>query len=238
MENDVQLIHKVLSGDDDAFTTLVRKHQKSVHALAWRRIGDFHFAEEIAQDAFLRAYKGLPKLKNPSQFSGWLYVITNRLCNSWFKKNKSIITLVEDAPAVESQRTSYERYALDEQEKAAEVSRQKRVQQLLAKLPESERTVMVLYYLGEMTTKEISKFLGVSVNTIKSRLQRARKRLQQKEELLVQEILGGVQWKQISPMVPGKVRSLVVDRDRLYVVTKRRGMFHILLDEDNYTVNH
>ena len=192
MENDAQLIHKVLSGDDDAFTALVRKHQKSVHALAWRRIGDFHFAEEIAQDTFLRAYKGLPKLKNPSQFSGWLYVITNRLCNSWLEKNKSIITLVEDVPVAESQRTSYERYVLDEQEKEAKVSRQKRVRQLLAKLPESERTVMTLYYLGEMTTKEISKFLGVSVNTIKSRLQRARKRLQQKEELLVQEILGGV----------------------------------------------
>ena len=63
MENDAQLIHKVLSGDDEAFTTLVRKHQKSVHALAWRRIGDFHFAEEIAQDTFFRAYKGLPKTK-------------------------------------------------------------------------------------------------------------------------------------------------------------------------------
>ena len=61
------------------------------------------------------------------------------------------------------------------------------------KLPESERTVVTLYYLGEMTTKEISKFLGVSVNTITSRLRRARKRLQEKEELLVQEILGGVQ---------------------------------------------
>ena len=192
MENDAQLIHKVLSGDDDAFTALVRKHQKSVHALAWRRIGDFHFAEEIAQDTFLRAYKGLPKLKNPSQFSGWLYVITNRLCNSWLKKNKSIIKSVEDVPVVEMHQMSYERYMSERHEKEAKESRQKRVRQLLAKLPESERTVMVLYYLGEMTTKEISKFLGVSVNTIKSRLQRARKRLQQKEELLVQEILGGV----------------------------------------------
>ena len=82
MENDAQLIHKVLSGDDEAFTTLVRKHEKSVHALAWRRMGDFHFAEEIARDTFLRAYKGLPKLKNPSQFSGWLYVITNRFCKT------------------------------------------------------------------------------------------------------------------------------------------------------------
>ena len=193
MENDAQLIYRVLSGDDEAFTALVRKYQKGVHALAWRRIGDFQFAEEIAQDTFLRAYKGLPKLKDPRQFSGWLYVITNRLCNSWLEKNKSIIKSVEDVPVAEIQRMSYERYALEEQEKKAKMSRQKRVRQLLEKLPESERTVVTLYYLGEMTTKEISKFLGVSVNTITSRLQRARKRLQQKEELLVQEILGGVQ---------------------------------------------
>ena len=193
MESDVQLIYKVLSGDDEAFTTLVRKHQKSVHALAWRRIGDFHFAEEIVQDTFLRAYKALPKLKDPRQFSGWLYVITNQLCNTWLKKNKSIIESVEDIPVAEVQRMSYERYALDTQEKEAKASRQKLVQQLLMKLPESERTVVTLYYLGEMSTREISKFLGVSVNTITSRLQRARKRLQEKDELLVQEILGGVQ---------------------------------------------
>ena len=193
MESDVQLIYKVLSGDDEAFTALVRKHQKSVHALAWRRIGDFHFAEEIAQDTFLRAYKALPKLKDPRLFSGWLYVITNQLCNTWLEKNKSIIESVEDIPVVEMQRMSYERYALDTQEKEAKASRQKLVRQLLMKLPESERTVVTLYYLGEMTTREISKFLGVSVNTITSRLQRARKRLQEKDELLVQEILGGVQ---------------------------------------------
>ena len=83
--DDVQLIQKVLSGDDEAFTALVRKHQKSVHALAWRKVGDFHFAEEITQDAFLRAYKHLSTLKDPTQFSGWLYVITDRLCKNWLK---------------------------------------------------------------------------------------------------------------------------------------------------------
>ncbi len=193
MENDVQLIHRVLSGDDAAFTTLVRKHQKSAHALAWRRIGDFHFAEEIVQDAFLRAYKGLPKLKDPNQFPGWLYVITNRLCNSWLRKNKSLMKSVEDIPVVEMQQMSYERYVSKAQEKEAEASRQELVGQLLAKLPESERTVVTLYYLGEMTTKEISKFLGVSANTVTSRLQRGRERLKQHEELLVREVLGGAQ---------------------------------------------
>ena len=62
-ENDVQLIHDTLSGDDVAFNTLVQKYQKSVHTLAWRKIGDFHYAEEITQDTFLRAYKKLSTLK-------------------------------------------------------------------------------------------------------------------------------------------------------------------------------
>ena len=193
IHDDVQLIHKVLSGDDEAFTALVRKYQKSVHALAWRKVGDFHSAEEITQDAFLRAYKGLPKLKDPSQFSGWLYVITNRLCKTWHKQKKSEIKSVEDVPVLEMQRMSYERYVSNKNEKAARERRHKIVEKLLAKLPESERTVMILYYLGEMTAKEIGNFLGVSVNTITSRLQRARKRLEQEEELLVQETLGGVQ---------------------------------------------
>ena len=193
MENDAQLIYKVLAGDDEAFTALVRKHQQSVHALAWRRINDFQFAEEIMQDTFLQAYKKLSTLKNPSQFSGWLYVITNRLCNKWLLKNKSAVKSLEDVSMVEIENMSYERYVSEQNEEEARTHRHKLVRKLLDKLPESERTVMTLYYLGEMTTKEISKFLGVSVNTITSRLQRARKRLQQEEELLVQETLGGVQ---------------------------------------------
>ena len=193
VEDDVQLINKVLAGDAEAFTTLVRKHQKGVHALAWRKIGDFHSAEDITQDVFLRVYKHLPKLKDPSQFSGWLYVTTDRLCKTWLQKNKFTITSLEDVPVSEIERTSYERYVSAEQEKDAQAHCSERVRKLLEKLPESERTVMTLYYLGEMTSKEIGKFLGVSVNTVTSRLQRARERLQQHEELLVQEMLGSVQ---------------------------------------------
>ncbi len=192
VEDDVQLIRRILSGDSEAFTALVRKHQKGVHALAWRRIGDFHYAEEITQDVFVRVYKHLPKLKDPKQFSGWLYVITNRLCNTWLQENKSLIGSVEDVSMVEIQRTPYERYISEQQATDAREHRHELVKKLLEKLPESERTVITLYYLGEMTTREISKFLGVSVHTITSRLQRARKRLQQDEEILIQEVLGSV----------------------------------------------
>jgi len=65
-EDDVQLIRRVLSGDDKAFDILVGKYQKSVHALVWRKVEDFHYAEEITQDTFLQAYRKLSTLKNPS----------------------------------------------------------------------------------------------------------------------------------------------------------------------------
>jgi RNA polymerase sigma factor (sigma-70 family) len=193
VENDVQLIHRILSDDDEAFSILVQKYQKSVHALAWRKVNDFHYAEEITQDTFLQAYKKLSTLKNPNQFAGWLYVIANRLCINWLNRHKPAMQSLEDTPMEEIEESDYNHHAAEQREAEGTTYRYEIAQKLLSKLPESERTVMTLYYLGEMTAKEISKFLGVSVNTITSRLRRARERLQQDQERLVQEVLGGVQ---------------------------------------------
>ena len=192
-EDDIQLIRRILSGDDTAFEVLVQKHQNSIHALAWRKIGDFHIAEEITQDTFLQVYKNLSQLRNPNQLSGWMYVIANRLCLKWLEKNKNVMQSLEDTPVEEIERASYTHHVAEQRETEDTEHRHELVKKLLAKLPESERTVVTLYYLGKMTTKEISKFLGVSVNTITSRLQRARKRLQEQQEVLIQEVLGGVQ---------------------------------------------
>ncbi len=192
VEDDVQLIYRVLAGDEEAFSALVRKYQKSVHALAWRKIGDFHIAEEIAQDAFLQVYKNLATLRNPNQFAGWLYVIASNLCKRWHQKRKPTMQSLGDTPVTEIEESSYKHYVSDQREMEVMEHRHEIVKELLEKLPESERTVVTLHYLGEMTTKEIGKFLGVSVNTIKSRLRRARERLQE-EELLVRETLGSVQ---------------------------------------------
>ena len=192
-KEDAQLIYDILSGNDDAFNALVQKYQKSVHALAWRKIRDFHYAEEITQDTFLQAYQKLSTLKNPHQFAGWLYVIANRLCINWLQRHKSAMQSLEGTSVREVDKLTYERYVSDERESEATERRYEIVKKLLEKLPESERTVMTLYYLGEMTAKEIGNFLGVSVNTIKSRLRRARERLQEDQELLIQEVFSGVQ---------------------------------------------
>ena len=192
-KDDVQLIHSTLSGNDEAFGTLVQRYQKSVHALAWRKIGDFHYAEEITQDTFLQAYEKLSTLKNRNQFAGWLYVITNNLCTDWLRRKKPAMQPLGDASVKAIDKLTYERYVLEAREIEATERRREIVKQLLDKLPESERTVVTLYYLGEMTTKEIGKFLGVSVHTITSRLRRARERLQTSDERLINETLGGWQ---------------------------------------------
>ena len=192
-KDDGQLIRSILSGDDEAFGTLVQKYQKSVHALAWRKIGDFHYAEEITQDTFLQAYKKLSTLKDPNQLTGWLYVIANRLCIDWLRKQKPVQQALENTAVKAIDKLTYERYIFEQREKEMTEHRQEIVKQLLEKLPESERTVVTLYYLGEMTAKEIGKFLGVSVNTITSRLKRARERLKASEELLINDTLGGLQ---------------------------------------------
>ena len=191
--DDVQLIQEILDGDEAAFNALVQKYQKSVHALAWRKIGDFHHAEEITQDTFLQVYRKLATLKDPNQFAGWLYVIANRLCIGWLRKRKPTMQSLEDTPMEEIEESSHTHYVSEQRETEANAYNAELVKKLLKKLPESERTVMTLYYLGEMTTKEIGNFLGVSANTITSRLQRARKRLQKDQELLVHEVLSGVQ---------------------------------------------
>ena len=192
-KDDVQLIRRTLSGEDTAFTTLVGKYQKSVHALAWRKVGDFHFAEEITQDTFLQAYRKLATLRNPHQFAGWLYVIANNLCKRWHQKRKFSTQSLEGTSVKEIDQSSYTHYVSEQRETETAEHRHEIVKRLLQRLPESERTVVTLHYLGEMTAKEIGKFLGVSVNTINSRLRRAKKRLQEREENLIQEMLGSVQ---------------------------------------------
>ena len=165
--DDVAIIRRVLAGDETAFAELVKKYQKPVHTLAWRKIGDFHIAEDITQETFLKVYQRLRTLKDPNQFSGWLYVITANLCATWLRKKRIQTQPLEDTEPTMIQEDAYSEHVVEDRSRTAIESQREVVKKLLAKLKESERTVMTLYYLGEMTVEEISRFLGVSASTIK-----------------------------------------------------------------------
>ena len=214
--DDVQLIQRVLEGDDTAFSTLVKKYQRSVHALAWRKIGDFHIAEDITQETFLKAYQKLPTLKEPQSFVSWLYVIAANCCKAWLRKKRLWTQPLETASGAEIKKATYSGYVSAENARTTAEAQREVVKKLLAKLQESERTVITLYYLGGMTYEEISEFLGVSVAAIKNRLYRARNRLKE-EEPMIREALGNFQ---ITPNLTDKIMGEI---SRLKPVTPSGG---------------
>ena len=188
--DDAKYVERILAGDADAFTTLVKKYEKQIHTFVWGRVRDYHVAEEITQDTFLRAYEKLGTLRDPNRFSGWLYMIATRRFLTWFDEKTIPMQSLDAMNEGEIEALLYAQYMMEQTEKLATEKQREVVAYLLEKLPARERTAVVLHYLSEMTCEEIGDFLGVSPNTVKSQLHRARKRLK-KEAPIVHEILGG-----------------------------------------------
>ena len=206
--DDAKLIQRVLAGDDTAFSALVKKYQKPVHALAWRKVGDFHIAEEITQDTFLKAYQKLAMLKEPQRFLSWLYVIATNLCKAWLRKKRLRTESLENTESIALEKATYSGYIISENEQTAVEAQREVVKELLAKLQESERTIVTLRYFGEMSSAEIGEFLGVSANTVRSRLRRAQERLK-REEPMIREALENFQ------ITPNLTENIMREASRL-----------------------
>lgn len=182
--DDIALVERTLSGDETAFALLVEKYQKQVHAIVWRTIKDFHIAEDIVQETFLKAHQKLGTLNDPQRFSAWINAIATRRCLAWFRENRLNSELAENINIATKQSDAYSRYISGEQAKAAAQELREMVKKWLLKLRESERTVVTLHYFDGLSCADIAAFLGVTTNTIKSRLNRARNRLKENESLL------------------------------------------------------
>ena len=209
--DDILLIQLTLAGDEAAFASLVSKYQKQVHAYTLRKTGDFHIAEDITQETFLEAYQNLEKLRDPLKFSAWLLGIANHLCIAWFRKNQSRSELLREHHITKTDTDTYSRYVALENERDTVEAQRALAQKLLSKLKESDRQLMTLHYFEEMTSAEISRYLGVSQNTIKSRLRRAKQRLKQ-HDLLVQDTIDRSIGKGQSSQHPSQGEISMVDR--------------------------
>ncbi len=237
--SDVTLIQETLGGDQNAFTALVEKYQKQVHAFAWRKLGDFHLAEEITQDTFLQVHQRLWTLRDPNRFAAWLHAIVKNCCLASYRKTHLPFVSLETLSEVEIEKIFYSQYLDKQSEGEANEKRHQVVKHLLKKLPETEYTVITLHYLGDMRCEDISEFLDVPVNTIKSRLHRARKRLKE-EELMVRKALGGfelpenlteniIQWIQMNePGVAASVGTLSRTSDgSIYAVMGYKNIYKL-----------
>ena len=163
--------------------------ERQIHAHAFRKMGDFQTAEDITQETFLRVYQKLATLNDPAKFSAWLYAIVNHLCIAWHRKNRLQTEPLQEIHISETETDAYSRYvAVEHAKTTAEVQRDL-VRKLLTKLKEGDQEVITLHYFEEMTSSEIGAHLGVSENTIKSRLHRARQQLK-RYQFMIQEELG------------------------------------------------
>ena len=144
--DDVELIQRILAGDETAFANLIRKYQRQVHTHALRKIGDFHIAEDITQETFLQVYQNLETLNDPMQFSRWLYAIVNHLCIAWHRKDRLQTQPLEETHISEIETEAYSRHVATEQAKRSAEAQRDLVKKLLAKLKDRDREVITLHY--------------------------------------------------------------------------------------------
>jgi RNA polymerase sigma-70 factor (ECF subfamily) len=166
-------IAKTLAGDMDAFAILVNRYKYMVYTLAVRMLRNREDAEEVAQDTFVKAYHGLVNFSGSSKFSTWLYKIAYNKSLDYLRRNRRQPEMTSDFP--EDRRLQIHKPEIVE--KMDIDDRKNTLDRALKNLAEDDSLIITLYYLEEMTLDEIATVVGMSPNTAKVRLHRARKKL-------------------------------------------------------------
>lgn len=177
---DDKLVQKAIAGKSGAFNKLVTKYQQRILFLAYDIVGDYEAAQDIAQDAFIRAYNKLSDFQGNSRFSTWLYRITVNLAIDYHRKNKKRSDYSIDAATKEIELTS-EMSALNstsnfsENLERDELKRQ--LEQALTYVSPQQRTAITLRYFHEKSTREIAEIMGCAENTVRIHIFRGLKHL-------------------------------------------------------------
>lgn len=169
---DEQLVSQTLAGDRDAFGVLVHKYQDMVFAYAFQKVRNEADAQDVTQEVFLRAYRNLYSLRHPHRFRSWLYTIMSNECNRWLAraaKTRQREMVLADA--------GNDKLGADLTHAAPTDAWTEDVEQAISALPDENRVAISMFYMGDCSLKEIAEFLGVSVNTVRGKLHRARRQL-------------------------------------------------------------
>jgi len=168
--SDDELVARCLAGSNAAFRELVERHQKRVYSLALRMMGNHTDAEDLAQEAFVRAYSALPRYRGPGGFASWLCRIAVNLCLNAARDSRR--TIVVDPSDIEG---LYANAAPCDQSES--VGRSEAILTAIRSLDEGYRAVVLLRFMDGLSYAEIAEVLSVPVSTIAARLHRAKKLL-------------------------------------------------------------
>ena len=170
-----QLVRLAQAGDAEAFGALVVEHQRFVYNLALRALGDAREAEDVAQEAFVRAWLALPNFRGQAQFRTWLYRIVTNLCyNRRARLRRELMAMGEDQVADTPDDSFADLTSGPEVEE-----RRMFLHQAIEALPENYRLLIVLRFQQELSYEEIANILNLPLGTVKTGLFRARAQLRQ-----------------------------------------------------------
>lgn len=179
VDSDMEVISRILKGDQQAYAELVGRYQHFVFTLALKYCQNREDAEEVAQDIFIKVYRSLADFKGGSKFSTWLYTITYNTSVTFLRKKKLNTQSIDDENTfmqLESRESSFAANLVEQK------TRVNRVNEAIAQLPPDDAQIITLFYKGDQTLEEIGTVMGMEANTIKVRLHRARHKLKVKLE--------------------------------------------------------
>jgi len=172
---DKELIERTLNGNDYSFSQLVNRYQDLIYTLSVRMIKNEQIAEEVAQDAFIRAYKSLKSFEHKSKFSTWLYKIAYNLSLNALKKENRSKEIFSDRELPDSEKSG--NFA-DNYRSLLDIAEDDNISKILSEcieeLPPKYGFVLTLFHLNQLKYEEIAKITGNPIGTVKSYIFRGR----------------------------------------------------------------
>ncbi len=177
---EASLIKQSKAGDIESFERLIVEHQKKVFNIAYRMLGNLEDANDVAQEALVKAYRGIENFKGKSSFSTWLYAIVNNACIDFIRKNRKVNMIYLDCE-YETEEGTYKIQLNNNEDTPEQLFEKKEVQKLvhesINELGYNHRKVIILRDMEQFSYKEIAEILDCSEGTVKSRISRARTNL-------------------------------------------------------------
>lgn len=172
-----RLVDRILSGDETAFTELNTLYKQRICKFIASKIGDWHYAEELTQDTFLKVKQHLQMLREPEKVLNWMFRIANQLVAGWQRKNQKQPQIVSfaDVSGTDTGTAAINAYQLAETD-ALDEDRRINLFAAIAQLPELEQKIFRLQ-LQEKSYEEIAEICDVTVSIVRNRLSRAKQKL-------------------------------------------------------------
>ncbi len=168
--SDEELVTRSIGGDPESFNQLVLRWERPIYALAYRVIGREEDARDVCQETFLRAFRALNGFRGQAKFSSWLYRIALNLCRDWVRRERRtpLVQAPDELDALELAAVHEPAPSVEDLVARRELTRV--VEQAMARLPEEQRTAIILKEYHELTFQEIADLVGCPLSTVKTRL--------------------------------------------------------------------